>query len=326
MWTERLRRHGIPVCVAGMLILLPLAFSQQKSTGVPPGSAARPRILGVAHIAVFAKDYEKSCAFYRDFLGYEEPYDLKNPDGTPSMTFFKINERQYIELIPEKEANSDRLSHISLETDNAEAMRAYLASRGIKVPDRVPKGRSGNSNFTINDPEGQGIEIVQYEPTGWSAREKGKYMPATRISTHMGHVGVIVTHFDADYKFYTDILGLKEFLRTSRNGQVLSWVNLRVPNGTDYIEFMLMKDWPPPTERGSAHHMSLDVPDIQAAIATLEARPYFKQYGRQIEPRIGVNRRRQANLFDPDGTRIELMEPKTIDGKPVPSSTAPPPQ
>jgi lactoylglutathione lyase len=313
-----------------MLFLLPLASSQQKSGGVAPpasaGSPARPRILGVAHIAIFAKDYEKSRAFYRDFLGFEEPYDLKNPDGTPSMTFFKINERQYIELFPEREANSDRLSHISIETDNAEAMRAYLASRGIAVPDRVPKGRSGNSNFSIKDPEGHGVEIMQYEPTGWTVREKGKHMPATRISTHMGHVGIIVTHFDVQYKFYTDILGFREILRTSRNGDVLNWVNLQVPDGTDYVEFMLMKDWPPPTQRGTAHHIALDTSDIAASIATLEERPYRKQYPQKIESRVGVNRRRQANLYDPDGTRTELMEPNTIDGKPVPPSTAPPPQ
>ena len=64
--------------------------------------AARPRILGVAHIALFTSDFEKSRAFYRDFLGFEEPYSLSNPDGTPSMTFFKVNEKQYIELFPER--------------------------------------------------------------------------------------------------------------------------------------------------------------------------------------------------------------------------------
>jgi hypothetical protein len=35
------------------------------------------------------------------FLGLEEPYALAKPDGTPSMTFFKINERQYLELFPD---------------------------------------------------------------------------------------------------------------------------------------------------------------------------------------------------------------------------------
>src|SRR4051794_34279951 len=40
----------------------------------------RPRILGVAHISLFAHDYDASRAFYRDFLGFEEPYSLKNSD------------------------------------------------------------------------------------------------------------------------------------------------------------------------------------------------------------------------------------------------------
>jgi lactoylglutathione lyase len=61
-------------------------------------------------------------------------------------------------------------------------------------------------------------------------------------------------------------------------------------------------------------------------VAALEAKPYFKTYGQPIVEHTGINRKRQANLFDPDGTRIELMEPDTIDGKPTPPSTAPPPQ
>ena len=62
------------------------------------------------------------------------------------------------------------------------------------------------------------------------------------------------------------------------------------------------------------------------AVAHLDERPSRKSYTRPIEPRTGTNRKRQLNLFDPDGTRIELMEPKTVDGVPVPSSTAPPPK
>ena len=42
--------------------------------------------------------------------------------------------------------------------------------------------------------------------------------------------------------------------------------------------------------------------------------------------KTGVNRKRQINLYDPDGTRVEVMEPDTIDGKPAPNSAAPPPR
>jgi lactoylglutathione lyase len=40
---------------------------------------------------------------------------------------------------------------------------------------------------------------------------------------------------------------------------------------------------------------------------------------------VGKNGKRQVNLYDPDGTRVELMEAHPADGKPVPPSTAPPP-
>jgi lactoylglutathione lyase len=70
-------------------------------------------------------------------------------------------------------------------------MRLYLKSKGIAVPDSTPKGKSGNSNFMIRDPEGHQVEIVQYEPTGWSMRDKGKALPESRISTHIRHMGLI---------------------------------------------------------------------------------------------------------------------------------------
>jgi hypothetical protein len=89
---------------------------------------------------------------------------------------------------------------------------------------------------------------------------------------------------------------------------------------------MLYKDAPGLTERGGAHHLCLQVPNVEAAVAKLKAEPYYASYGRPIDIHLGINRKRQANLFDPDGTRTELMEPKTIDGKPATPSTAPPPQ
>ena len=288
--------------------------------------AARPRILGVAHIAVFAKDYEGSRSFYRDFLGFDEPYSLSKPDGTPSMTFFKVNEHQYIELFPEAASETDRLNHISIETDNAEAMRRYLAARGVKTPAQVGKGRIGNSNFNVQDPDGHTLEIVQYEPDGWTARESGKHMPESRIATRMAHVGIIVTSLEPSMKFYRDLLGFRETWRGSKSGAELSWVNLQVPEGQDYIELMLYKDPPPPTGRGVAHHLCLEVADVEASRTILEARPYRKQYAHDLEVKTGINRKRQLNLFDPDGTRTELMEPGTIDGKPAPSSQAPPPR
>jgi lactoylglutathione lyase len=152
-------------------------------------------------------------------------------------------------------------------------------------------------------------------------------MPATRVSEHMMHAGFLVGNLDAAIKFYGGSLGFREFWRgNSATSKTLSWVNMRVPDGDDYLEFMLYDTLPAPERRGTSNHICLMVPDMTKALATVEAQPARKEYTRQIATQTGVNRKRQANLYDPDGTRVELMEANTIDGQPAPPSTLPPPR
>ncbi len=285
----------------------------------------RPRITGVSHIALYVHDVDKSRAFYKDFLGFDEPFSLTNNDGGLHLTWIKINDRQTIELFPEIEAGTDRLNHIALETDDAETLRAWLASHGIKTPSKVDKGRIGNLNFNIKDPDDHTVEIVQYAPDGWTLREKGKFLPDTRIAARMNHVGVLVGDLEASLKFYRDILGGSETWRGGGNPARLSWVNVKVPEGEDYVEFMLYSSLPAPGQRGKSHHLCLEVPDVEKAKAMLDQRAARIHYSRPIVVATGVNRKRQLNLWDPDGTRVEMMEPRTVDGVPAPSSTAPPP-
>jgi lactoylglutathione lyase len=277
-------------------------------------------------MALSVSDVHAARVFYEDLLGFEEVFDLRNRDGSLSLTFIKVNDRQYIELFPGLDKTQDRLRHISIQTDDAEGMRLYLASKGVQVPDKTPKGRIGNSNFTIPDPDGHGVEIVQYEPDGWTARDYGKAMSDARISERMLHVGVLVGNLSRSMAFYRDLLGFEEIWRGSRAGSdKLSWVNMRVPDGDDYVEFMLYDEEPAPDRRGTQHHICLEVPSVAEALERLQAKPAIQGYDRPLEPKTGVNRRRQLNLYDPDGTRIEIMEPETFDGKPAPSSTMPPP-
>jgi catechol 2,3-dioxygenase-like lactoylglutathione lyase family enzyme len=288
---------------------------------VQPG---RPRLSGVAHMAIYVSDIEKARGFYRDLLGFQEPYDLKNSDGSLSMTFFKVNEDQYIEVFPGLKPDQDRLNHIALATDDAAALRTYLAARGVRVPAAVSKVRIGNTSFNVTDPEGHTVEFTQYEPDGWTRRETGKFLGDNRISTHILHLGILVGDALQTTAFYGDALGLKEFWRgNSANAQFVSWINMRLPDSQDYLEYMLYSELPAAPQRGTQHHICLEVPDIEKALARLEASPYRQAYTRPLEIRTGINRRRQLNLFDPDGTRIELMESRTVDGTPPPPSTLP---
>ena len=305
------------------LFVLAAAFLAQPAES---SEVRRPRVLGIAHVAFYVDDMAKAVEFYK-VLGYQVPYTLPRPNGG-ELVWIKINERQSVELFPGSEVpagSPDRLSHIAFETDDAEAMRLYLQSKGFKVPPQTPIGQSGNKNFTIADPDGNRVEIVEYLPTGWTAREKGKFVSADRVSVLMRHTGVKVTRLDAALAFYRDVLGLKEIYRQSQDGKTLSWVNLQVPDGEDYLEFMLHV--PPPTidRLRSMHHICLEVADVRAAHRLLAARTLPAGLKQPTDPRVGRNGKWQVNYFDPDGSRVELMEPGTFDGKPVPPSEAPPP-
>ncbi len=286
----------------------------------------RPKILGIAHMAFYVSNLPQTLAYYKNFLGFAEPYDLKNDDGKVRIAFIKINDYQYLELFAEPPRGDGMLNHIAFYTDNAEQLRRYLISRGIHAPAKVHIGKTGDKSFTVKDPDGHTVEFVEYQPDGWAMKHRGKDLPATRVSNHIMHIGFTVSALARSREFYGDVLGFKEFWRGSSDGVTLSWVDLRVPEGKDYVELMLYKQLPAQDKRGGANHISLMTPDIAKAVATLRSRAAALNYTRKIEIHVGHNRQRQANFFDPDGTRTELMEPFTIDGKPTPPSTAPPPR
>src|SRR5437763_8598740 len=108
------------------LLLIPVLLSGAPQTG----TMSRPPIVGVAHIGLKTDDMAAARNFYGKSLGYEEPFTLDKPSGGLMLTYFKVNDHQYIEVFPElKSPTEDRLSHIAFETTDAEQLRAYLASR-----------------------------------------------------------------------------------------------------------------------------------------------------------------------------------------------------
>ena len=308
--------------------LIAAAIVLLSSSPLPAQTSAptRPRITGISHVGYFVSDLPKSIAFWHDFLGFDESYNLKTP-GTDqvSIAFIKINDRQHIELFNQAPTNPpNRMSHLCLTVDNVEQMRVYLRSKGFDVePGNGGRTRAGDYAFEIKDPDGTLLEFVQTLPTGMEAQNAGKFMPSTRVADAIYHVGFLVGNSEKSIAFYHNVLGFREIWRGASQPDELSWINMQVPDGTDYVEFMLYRTLP--TTFGTKNHASLVVPDIQKAVATLEARPAFKEYGKPLSVQVGKNGKRQVNIYDPDGTRVELMEAHTVDGKIVPPSTAPPP-
>lgn len=294
-----------------ILILIVVICALVSAARDQSSELKRPLITGVAHIAFQVSDLTKARAFYGELLGYDESFQFLKSDGSPAMTCFKVNERQYIEIVPDLPPDQDdRLSHIAFETADLEAMRVYLLSRGLRTPEKVNQGRDGNLNFTVTDPDGHRVEFVEYRDGSLSRKAKGRYASSRRISDRILHVGLTVADQASADKFYKDILGFSEIWRGGRDDSSISWINMKVPDGTDYLEYMLVTGKPTRQQLGSMHHVALLVPDIQKALET--ARERVSDPANIRSPQIGRNRRWQLNLFDPDGSRAELMEPFTM--------------
>jgi catechol 2,3-dioxygenase-like lactoylglutathione lyase family enzyme len=298
----------------GNSLLLFCLFSARLIQPMPVSSEAkRPAIVGIAHVAFEVSDMAKARAFYGDLLGYEEPFRLFRESGTVRLTYFKINDRQFIEILPSLPPGQDeRLSHFALETTDIETLRLFLTEKGIKTPDKVNKGGDGNLSLTLTDPDGHNVEFVQYLPDSLHSKAKGEYLPARRISSRMLHVGITVRDVAAADRFYKDVLGLSEIWRGGMTSSRTDWINMSVPEGTDYIEYMLVKEKVDRKLLGILHHLALQVPDIQKALEAIRQSPSGWEPATIEPPRVGRNNRWQLNLYDPDGTRTELMEPFTI--------------
>lgn len=306
-------------------VLLLCAMALTLSYGQTAG-AATPRVLGISHVAIKATDMGQSLAFYRDFLGFAEQGRLNdNSDGAPRLVVLKVSEEQTIEICDASKLppETSRLCQIGLQVEDAEAMRAHLAGKGYagKLPAAVSHGQVKQASFTVKDPHGGTLEFVQFLPEGRTKGEQGRFLPGTRISDHITHVGITVDDFPASAHFYRDLLGFNETWRGSADGQEVAWVHERMQASRDVVELMVS----PKGDR----HFCLEVPDIDKAREKLEQTAYFKTYaarGKPIKVSTGRCRKRLLNLWDPEGVRVELMEPNTIDGQPAASSDAPLPK
>jgi catechol 2,3-dioxygenase-like lactoylglutathione lyase family enzyme len=293
---------------AAIALLLVFAATTSKALHSAQNAPMRPPIVGISHIGLRTADLAASRKFYSGILGLGEPFSLDDPPGKMLLTYFKVNDHQYVEVFPElRDAKQDRLSHIAFETTDAEQLRAYLASRGVKVAAKLDPMLDGNRGFEVTDPDGHTVEFVQYMPGSLHSRNFGQFLPETRISEHMIHVGIVVRDRDAADRFYRDILGFHDTWHGGMKDTQTDWVDMRVPDGTDWLEYMLNVKDPSPRELGIMHHLALGVPDVQKAYSTATSRGLKAE-----KPQIGRDGKWQLNLYDPDLTRVELMEPKPV--------------
>jgi catechol 2,3-dioxygenase-like lactoylglutathione lyase family enzyme len=247
--------------------------------------------------------------FYSTILGLDEAFAIRNPLGGSDLTAFKINEKQNVYVAPDlKEDGESRLLYVSFETSDARALRAYLASRGVTVPPAVAPDPQGNLSLMVKDPEGNEVEFIQFTPGSLHARNAGRFLSARRLSREALHVGYRIHSAEAMDAFYKDILGYRLMWKGGNRDGVFSWISMIVPDGTQWLEYMVDTGTPSPRTLGIWNHLAfgtLDQPTVARQVTE-------RGYGAAATPKIGRDGRWLMDLYDPDLTRVEFMVRKPV--------------
>ncbi len=276
-----------------------LAFFILQSVAHGQTSPQRPHILGIDHVAFYTTAPDGVKKLYGDILGLSSATPVE-----PRETLRFIIGSQWVgySAAPDPKAG-DRMDHVAFATDDVKALREYLLEKAIKAPE-IQERADHSRFFVVEDPEGYRIEFVQRSGSQSA-------MPTAGVSRHMIHAGFLVYHREAEDHFYRDILGFRPYWHGGMKDNETEWVSLQVPDGTDWLEYMLNQPEHPDLRlTGVMDHISLGVVDMKKAQSILEAHGW-KPHGDE-KAQMGKDGKWQLNVYDPDFTRVELMEFKPV--------------
>ena len=272
----------------GVVIALGLT-AMTRAAGKP---AARPKILGIAGVEILSTDTAATNLFYGRLVELNGPCNWceSNP-----YKLINIPSGQLIGVSPSgSKPPKNLLASVTFVVDNEKAMKQWLASNNIPCKESSGPYRDRGSYLSVVDPEGH--EIYFRGANG----DKTDYAHLPII-----HAGFVVKDRAAMDKFYKDVLGFRAYWTGGMKDGETDWVDMQVPDGTDWIEYMLnVPENADKHTRGVMNHIAIGVPNVREAAKQLEAN------GEKLpeQPKIGRDGKWQLNLYDPDDTRVELME------------------
>ena len=163
-------------------------------------------LTGIAHVALRVNDLQKSREFYRK-LGFEQAFDFVD-NGKTSVAYVKVNDRQFIELIPRtSDSQPGGILHTCFEVADIESLHKAYLERGLQ-PTEPKKARAGNLLFVMHGPDDQLLEYTQYMPESLHSLDHGKHI-GDRISTHMLEATTPIRDLAGERAYYTDKLAFK---------------------------------------------------------------------------------------------------------------------
>jgi catechol 2,3-dioxygenase-like lactoylglutathione lyase family enzyme len=262
-------------------------------------SAQSAALTGIAHVAIRVGDLERSRAFYRS-LGYEEAFAME-AGGSPTEAFFKINDRQFIELYPRRQPGQALgFMHICFESPDLNALHQQYEAQGL-APTAVKKAGAGNLLFTVQGPEEPGlpaglrpqatqhIEYTQYMPGSRHTLDRGKHLGANRIAEEMVGAAIPVSDSASATAFYRAKFSFHPMAHPPERGIPA----LAIPgSANNFIELVTANELP----RLLPLRMLFAVPDLKAA----------RQRLRALGIQAGIHHK-ALSIEDPDGNRLTFI-------------------
>ena len=118
---------------------------------------AKPRLVGINHVALEVGDIREALAFYGSI------FDLSLRGRVPGMAFVDIGD-QFIALASGRSQAPDEERHFGLVVDDTQAVREALQAAGAKI---LP-GRG----LDFLDPWGNHVQVVQYDEVQYTKPER----------------------------------------------------------------------------------------------------------------------------------------------------------
>ena len=257
----------------------------------------RPRILGIGGVTILVSDMPAAVRFYQRVT--DPTNSCTMCEAFPSR-FFSLPSGQRIGLEPASaDSAKNLLAEIAFRVDNVDKLGKYLKANSISFEEVKSETTKDIVSISVYDPEGHHLLFIGPDQTFIAAPQRSD------SSVRIIHAGFVVNDRSAEDHFYKDILGFHVYWRGGRKDDETDWVNMQVPDGTDWIEYML--NVPANADHhtlGVMNHIALGVPDIHAAEEQLRK----NGWSGNEQPKIGRGGKWQLNLYDPDDTRVELME------------------
>ncbi len=250
------------------------------------------------HFGIVVRDLDASLAFYQGAFGARVVFQKIVPASKTDIVYLQIAGGMIELLHPQEPADDETfgITHIAFMSDDLDADYQRLVSHGageLSAP-KIAGSGVGRLAF-VADPNGARVELIQRDLAMRTEPIEHPHVAA------FDHYSVMANDLDAARAFYGDQLGMTSFITLEEPATELT---------IDYLHWnydvLELLHRPTPSTDPIFAHFALRVTDLDSALAALAKLGVHPQAG---TPRVaGTGHGRVANITDPDGVEIELLD------------------